>query len=108
MPKVWSSVCWRWSWANVVIMGKILQDSIKDAGRQIMEKYPDKITTDFESNKQFLNQYTEIYGHKLRNRLAGYLVTLKKNEKRIITPPKKEKKRQGNREFRKKQNRKWV
>jgi small subunit ribosomal protein S17e len=89
-------------------MGRIRQSSIKDAANLIMKNYPDKITTDFESNKQFLNENVEIYSKKLRNRLAGYLVNLKKQAGKIINPPRKGKKIRSKKDRVKRQRRKWV
>ncbi len=41
-----------------------------------MERFPDKFTTDFESNKKIVDTLTNISSTKLRNRIAGYTTRL--------------------------------
>jgi len=89
-------------------MGRIRSDYIKLNAQRIYEALGPQVTTDFETNKQLLKKNVEISSVRLRNRLAGYLVTIKRNESRLIMPPRKDKKSRGKRKFVKKQNRKWV
>jgi len=70
-------------------MGKVRQSYIKDIGNEIFERYPEKVTTNFELNKLLIEEISTPSTHRLRNRIAGYLVTLKKNENKIITSPDK-------------------
>ncbi|MEM2095366.1 MAG: hypothetical protein QXX19_03080 [Candidatus Caldarchaeum sp.] len=54
---------------------------IKTLAREIMEKNSDKITISFEENKKLVRSVLEgRYSKKLSNRIAGYLVALKKLE----------------------------
>lgn len=41
-----------------------------------MKRFPDKFTTDFESNKKFLLSVVHISSVKMRNRIAGYITHL--------------------------------
>lgn len=68
-------------------MGRIRTKFIKKNTRMIMEKYPDKLEPDFQKNKKFLkeNKNIEIYGKKLRNKIAGYAAKLKKDEKKEVS-----------------------
>ena len=70
---------------------------IKKACKEIMGKFSDTITIDFEENKHILNEITDIGSNKMRNQIAGRLVTMKKNEKRIITSPYKGRRDRDNR-----------
>jgi len=88
-------------------MGKVRSDYIKKTGNYIIEEFGDIVTTDFELNKDILNQYCKIPSKKLRNRIAGYLVRAKINENRIIIPPRTGKKIRGKKDRVKKQRRKW-
>jgi ribosomal protein S17E len=88
-------------------MGNIRSDDIKNVCKRIYEMYPDKITTDFETNKIFVSQITDA-NKKARNRIAGYLTVMKNNSNRIITAPKKQKKIKSKNDVVKKQFRKWV
>jgi small subunit ribosomal protein S17e len=51
-------------------------EQVKRIARELREKYPSKFTTDFENNKPFVNEYTNISSKKLRNRIAGYTARL--------------------------------
>ena len=42
----------------------------------MVERFPDKITTDFENNKKLVDTLTSISSTKLRNRIAGYATRL--------------------------------
>jgi small subunit ribosomal protein S17e len=57
-------------------MGKVRTEQVKRISRELLDKYPSKFSTDFEANKQFVNQYTNISSTKLRNRVAGYTARL--------------------------------
>jgi len=41
-----------------------------------MQYYEDEFTTDFETNKRLVEQYTDIRTKQVRNRVAGYMVRL--------------------------------
>lgn len=57
-------------------MGKIRTILIKNISKELIEKYPNIFTTDFNKNKNLLNKYAEIDSKHLRNRIAGYVVNL--------------------------------
>lgn len=88
-------------------MGKIRANYIKRTGNDIMSELGDIITSDFDINKDILDEYCKISSKNLRNRIAGYLVRLKINEYRIITPPKKGKKIRSKKDRVKRQRRNW-
>lgn len=41
-----------------------------------MQYYEEEFTTDFETNKRLVEQYTDIRTKTVRNRVAGYMVRL--------------------------------
>jgi len=49
---------------------------VKRIARELLNRYPDKFSTDFENNKQFVTELTNISSTKLRNRVAGYTARL--------------------------------
>jgi len=49
---------------------------VKRLARELMQRYPDKFTTDFENNKKAVQLLTTISSIKLRNRIAGYVTRL--------------------------------
>jgi len=61
-------------------MGRIKTWLIKRLGKRLLEKYPDRFSTDFDKNKEVLKEIVDIKSKKLRNILAGYIT---KTVKRI-------------------------
>ncbi|MCJ7650184.1 MAG: 30S ribosomal protein S17e [Candidatus Lokiarchaeota archaeon] len=59
-------------------MGKVRTILIKNVSKELINKYPDVFTTDFENNKRLLDKYIEADSKHLRNRISGYIVTLLK------------------------------
>jgi len=49
---------------------------VKKAARELVRRYPEQFSTDFEGNKKFLGSVARIYSSKLRNRIAGYITRL--------------------------------
>ena len=77
-------------------MGRIRDSKIKTYAKEIVACYPDKVSLDFEANKQLLNKIGFSQGKQTRNRIAGYIVTYLKtkdntyeNIKRILYENKK-------------------
>ncbi len=64
-------------------MGKIRIILIKNISKELIGKYPNIFTTDFEKNKELLNKYAEIDSKHLRNRIAGYIVNLLKIKEKL-------------------------
>ena len=67
-------------------MGRIKGTLVKRVSREVMEKYHDQLTTDFEKNKLFLNP--QGIQKKTRNSIAGYI------SRKIKKEIEKEKKKQ--------------
>lgn len=63
-------------------MGKVRTVLIKNVSKELVNKYPDVFTKDFEKNKKLLDKYLEIDSKHLRNRISGYIVNLKQNEEK--------------------------
>ncbi|MFX0007204.1 MAG: 30S ribosomal protein S17e [Promethearchaeota archaeon] len=59
-------------------MGKVRTVVIKNVSKELISKYPNVFTTDFEINKRLLDKYLEIDSKHLRNRISGYIVNLLK------------------------------
>ena len=60
-------------------MGKI-RSGLRRIVKEIMKKYRDKITTDFEKNKRFLDSLGIFTSKRVRNIVAGMLVREAKKE----------------------------
>jgi small subunit ribosomal protein S17e len=61
-------------------LGSVRPKHIKNAARSLLQLYPETFTEDFETNKRLVEQLTDVKTKKVRNRIAGYLVTLIKIE----------------------------
>ena len=59
-------------------MGKVRTVLIKSVSKELINKYPNVFTTDFERNKKLLDKYLEVDSKHLRNRISGYIVNLLK------------------------------
>ena len=57
-------------------MGKVRGILIKKVSKELINKYPNVFTTDFEENKKLLDKYLEIDSKHLRNRISGYIAKL--------------------------------
>jgi small subunit ribosomal protein S17e len=59
-------------------MGRIRTKLIKSTAKQLVEEYGNKFSKDFEKNKKVLDEMKVAHDKSVRNKLAGYIVTLKK------------------------------
>ena len=57
-------------------MGKVRPERVKKIAKEMLKRYPDRFTTDFESNKKLLGSLSKISSVRLRNRIAGYITRL--------------------------------
>ena len=54
-------------------MGKSRRVKTKRLAEEILKKYPNKFTTDFDENKKLVEEVVIISSKNLRNKLAGYI-----------------------------------
>ncbi|PUA31271.1 MAG: 30S ribosomal protein S17e [Candidatus Terraquivivens tikiterensis] len=60
-------------------MGKVRTKKVKRLAKEVLELYRDRVSEDFEKNKQLVRQvFVSGVSKKLANRVAGYLTTLVK------------------------------
>lgn len=62
------------------LVGRIKTKKIKRNTHQIFSENKDVLTTDFEKNKEIINEKYSISSKKLRNVISGYCTRLKKSE----------------------------
>ena len=60
-------------------MGAIRPAVIKRVAKELVEKYPDKFTADFNINKELVEKYTNVQTKRVRNILAGYITRYYRN-----------------------------
>lgn len=68
----------------VDIMGRVRPVFIKKISKDLLDKYKDIFTTDFEENKKLIDKFLILQSKVVRNRIAGYITTLVKNESVIL------------------------
>ena len=54
-------------------MGKVKTDQIKRAGKELISRFPDKFTSNFDDNKRLVDSLTEGTTTRVRNQIAGYI-----------------------------------
>lgn len=62
-------------------MGRIKTSFIKHIAKNLVEKYPDKFSTEFEKNKELMGQVVFVKSKRMRNTVAGYITAIKNQEK---------------------------
>ena len=58
-------------------LGKVRTDTIKRMSRELLRRFPNRFTGEFESDKQAVNELVVTPSKRLRNRIAGYITRLK-------------------------------
>ena len=58
-------------------MGKVRTETVKRVSRELLKRYPDHFTGDFEADKESVNELVTTDSKRLRNRIAGYVTRLK-------------------------------
>lgn len=60
-------------------MGNIRPTYIKRVAIDLVRKYNDEFTDDFDHNKEVVNELTDVKTTTFRNRIAGYVTKYRKN-----------------------------
>ena len=61
-------------------MGNIRTSFVKRISRELIDTHPGKFTTDFEENKKLVAEYSTVSTKHLRNKIAGYITRLVKQQ----------------------------
>ncbi|MBX5327303.1 MAG: 30S ribosomal protein S17e [Candidatus Bathyarchaeia archaeon] len=57
-------------------MGKVRPEQVKKIARELVRRYPDYFSTNFEENKKTISRLARIYSPRMKNRIAGYVTRL--------------------------------
>lgn len=68
-------------------MGKVRIAAVKKVARELVGLYPDKFTTNYDSNKTAMADLVDAKTKRLRNRIVGYVTRLKIVEERRAAAP---------------------
>ena len=58
-------------------MGKVKTEQIKRVGKELMERFPERFTTNFDENKRLVDTLTQGTTTRVRNQIAGYITRTK-------------------------------
>jgi small subunit ribosomal protein S17e len=61
-------------------MGRIKTSFIKNIAKDLYEKHADKFSIDFEKNKELLKGLVSFESKRMKNVVAGYMTSLKRQE----------------------------
>lgn len=56
-------------------MGKVKTEQIKRVAKELMERFPDKFTCNFDENKHRVDELTKGTTTRVRNQIAGYITS---------------------------------
>ncbi|HUV61963.1 MAG TPA: 30S ribosomal protein S17e [Thermoplasmata archaeon] len=59
-------------------MGNIRPTYIKRVAVELVQKYPEQFTADFQHNKQIVSKLTDVRSVPMRNKIAGYVTRYRK------------------------------
>ncbi|MEM0313230.1 MAG: 30S ribosomal protein S17e [Candidatus Bathyarchaeia archaeon] len=54
-------------------MGNVRTDHIKRVARELIRRYPNKFSGNFDENKRLVSQLVQGATSKVRNQIAGYI-----------------------------------
>ena len=57
-------------------LGNVRSQKVKRIAKELLRRYPDKFTADFEDNKKLVASLVSTPSKSLRNTIAGYITSL--------------------------------
>ena len=57
-------------------MGKVKTEHIKRLGKELISRFPEKFSSNFDDNKHVVDTLTDGATTKVRNQVAGYITHL--------------------------------
>jgi small subunit ribosomal protein S17e len=54
-------------------LGNVRTDQIKRTAKELIRRFPNEFSDNFENNKQVVNKLTQGTTTKIRNQIAGYI-----------------------------------
>jgi len=62
-------------------MGRVRTKMVKSISKKLVDNNPEKFSTDFEKNKKILEEMQLFTDKPVRNKVAGYIVTVVEKSK---------------------------
>ena len=69
-------------------LGKVKTEQIKNLGKELMKRFPEKFSRNFDENKHMVDKLTEGTTTRVRNKVAGYIT--RTNSSAFSESPEKE------------------
>jgi len=57
-------------------LGKVKTEQVKRIAKELIARFPDKFSSNFEANKHMVASLTQGTTTKVRNQIAGYVTSL--------------------------------
>ena len=57
-------------------LGNVRSQKVKRIAKELLKRYPDKFTADFEDNKKLVASLVSTPSKSLRNTITGYITSL--------------------------------
>ena len=57
-------------------LGNVRSEKVKRIAKELLRRYPDKFTADFEENKKLVASLVSTPSKSLRNTITGYITSL--------------------------------
>jgi small subunit ribosomal protein S17e len=54
-------------------LGNVRTEQVKRVAKELLSRFPEKFSSDFESNKKLVETLTQGTTRKVRNQIAGYI-----------------------------------
>jgi len=67
----------------VIYLGNIRQTHIKSVAIDLVKKYPEQFSGDFQNNKEKVDLLVIVSSNLLRNRIAGYITRYVVSRKKL-------------------------
>jgi len=59
-----------------MILGNVRSEKVKRLAHELLKRYPNEFTSDFEENKKMIESLAVIPSTRLRNNIVGYITRL--------------------------------
>jgi small subunit ribosomal protein S17e len=69
-----------------VDLGKVKTEQIKRLGKELIERFPEKFSNNFDENKHAVTELTKGTTPRIRNQIAGYITSQCAPEEETETP----------------------
>ena len=67
-------------------MGKVKTEQVKRVGKELIERFPERFSNNFDENKHAVSALTKGATTRIRNQIAGYITSSCAPEEETETP----------------------